>query len=112
MIARKAALAVLAFVSLIIIAKPTAFGQEVGESILDFSQTSEVSSDGTVKISETIVYDFGDRLRHGIYRDIPFIKKNLSGEKFRLDFSGFSVADEKGGPYRFETSESGEDLRI
>ena len=40
-----------------------------------------VSDDTTMAITETIAYDFGATVRHGIYRDIPVYDELSSGEE-------------------------------
>ncbi len=42
-----------------------------GEQINDYQVQAVLDSDGTLKVVETIVYDFGTNQRHGIYRTIP-----------------------------------------
>ncbi len=45
------------------------------ESIKSFDTEIVVHKDGTMDVTEKIVYDFSDNLRHGIYRDIPLVSK-------------------------------------
>ena len=41
------------------------------ESIRAYDVTAVVSSDGTMTVTESIAYDFGDDARRGIFRTIP-----------------------------------------
>ncbi len=44
--------------------------QDAGEHIRSFSASYEVEPDGTVRVTEEIVIDFGENERHGIFRDL------------------------------------------
>ncbi len=82
------------------------------EQIQSFDSQIIINQDGTINVEERIVYDFSNLERHGIYRDIPYIKKNEAGKKFRLDFTSVSVRDEDGNSYQFKkTAENGK-LRL
>ena len=82
------------------------------EEIKNFKVDIIINKDGTIDVKETIVYDFGRLYRHGIYREIPFIKTNKEGKKFKLDFSQFSVVDENQRPYRFQKILADEKIRL
>ena len=75
-----------------------------GEHIKSFHSEVLINKDGTIDVKETIVYDFTDLQKHGIYREIPYIKTNQDGKKFELKFSNFSVTDENGYSYKFTKS--------
>ena len=80
-----------------------------GEQITDFQQITIINTDGTIDVTETISYDFGNQERHGIFRIIPYTKLNTDGKKYKMTFSGISVTDETGKKYAFsQTDESGE----
>ena len=83
-----------------------------GEHIKSFVSQITVRKDGKIDVKEIIVYDFSDLDRHGIYRDIPFTKKNLEGKLVKLDFDIQSVQDEKGKNYRYTLIWSSDQLRI
>lgn len=83
-----------------------------GEHIQSFDSQITINADGTINVKETIVYDFDGLERHGIYRDIPFVKTNKAGKKFRLGFSAISVADEQGSSYQFKKSEENQNIRL
>lgn len=85
------------------------------EQINSFYSQISINKDGTIDVKESIVYDFDYLQKHGIYREIPFIKTNqdsnptsqktsLGARKYKLTFSNFSVTDEFGNNYRFINS--------
>ena len=74
------------------------------EEIKTFESNIEINKNGTINVYEKIIYDFGTLQKHGIYREIPFIKTNQDGKKFELKFSKISVTDENGFNYKFTTS--------
>ncbi len=82
------------------------------ESINSFDSNILVNKDGTIDVKETIVYDFGDLYKHGIYRNIPYIKTNKDGKKYRMDVQGMSVLDEKGNWYKYEIIGSDDQLEF
>jgi uncharacterized protein (TIGR04222 family) len=45
--------------------------QSVGEQIHDYAVDIEILDDGDLRVTETIEYDFGGELRHGIFRTFP-----------------------------------------
>ena len=75
-----------------------------GEHIKSFQSEITINKDGTIDVKETIVYDFSTLNKHGIYRDIPFIKTNQDGKKFELQLNNVSVTDENGRSYKFVKS--------
>ncbi|MEK7597348.1 MAG: DUF2207 domain-containing protein [Patescibacteria group bacterium] len=75
-----------------------------GEHIKSFHSEVLINKDGTIDVKETIIYNFDSLQKHGIYREIPFIKTNQDGKKYKLEFNNFSVVDEKGGGYQFSRS--------
>ena len=54
-----------------ILAAPTALAQFGGEAIRSYDLQIEVRTDDSLRITETIVYDFGGSQDHGIFRDVP-----------------------------------------
>ena len=84
------------------------------EEIRNMKVDIEIRKDGTLEVAEIIVYDFGSNDRHGIFRTIPTVKKNMDGRKYRLDISDISVKDEKGNNYRFVKTYEGalDDLKL
>ena len=82
------------------------------EEITDFRSNIVINTNGTIDVVENIVYDFEDVYRHGIFRSIPITKTNTEGKKFRLDFSNFSVTDDKGKAYRFSRTSEGDTIKL
>lgn len=56
------------------------------ETIHRFDVSAELKSDRTLRVTETIVYDFGDAERHGIYRLIPVVYSR-NGAAYRLNLN-------------------------
>jgi len=96
------------------------YGQEesytfeiTGEHIRSFKSDIEITKEGRINVRETIVYDFTNLQKHGIYRDIPYITTNKEGKKYELTFNKFKVTDENGKAYNFTTSNiSGQNIRL
>ena len=82
------------------------------EEIKNFQSNININKDGTINVNENISYDFGGLEKHGIYRDIPYIKTNSDKKKFRLIFSDFSVVDENQNTYNFVLSDDGEKISL
>ena len=82
----------------------SSFSEITGEHIKSFDSNITINKDGTIDVKETIVYNFDTLQKHGIYREIPFIKTNEDGKKFELKLSNFSVVDDNGNSYKFVKS--------
>jgi uncharacterized membrane protein len=86
------------------------------EEIKTFQSSIKINKDGTIDIKENINYDFGPPAggleKHGIYRNIPYIKTNSDNKKYKLVFSDFSVTDENGSPYNFFKSDDGQKVSL
>lgn len=80
------------------------------EHIENFDTNIQINSDGTINVSEDILYDFGTTNRHGIFRNIPFTKVNENNKRVDLEFENFSVTDENNKSYKFETSTENEQI--
>lgn len=78
------------------------------EQIISFSSLAEIQPTGEVLISETIVYDFSEEERHGIFRKITLISKDGPN----IDIEIRSVADELGNEYPYSTSRGGQELSL
>lgn len=90
----------------------TPAGTVAAEEILQFDGIAQVNPDGTIQVTETIVYDFGPEERHGIFRTIPFVIKNQEGTQFQMRFDVLSVTNEQGTAYQFEKSEENKQVQI
>ncbi len=82
------------------------------EHIKSFDALITIKKDGLVEVKETIVYDFGQLEKHGIFRTLPFIKTNSDGKKFKLNFSNFFVRDENNKNYMFSKTTEGENIKL
>ncbi len=81
------------------------------EEVRDFSETIRIGSDGDLFVSETIVYDFGQEKRHGIYRELPY-EYERKGMSYKLRLSDIEVKDASGQDYEFSQSRSQGKLRL
>ncbi len=79
------------------------FSSAFAEEILDFHSDITVQKDSVLLIKETIIYDFGNLQKHGIYRDIPLGNSDIKIQK---------VLDENGAPYKYSVSRQGGNLKI
>jgi len=82
-----------------------------GESISTYDTRIDVHADGSMKVTETIAYDFGANRRHGIFRYIPdrFPHDDRHVRTYPVD--GVSVArDDK--PEQFVQFAAGDNLEI
>lgn len=69
-----------------------------------------VNKDGTINVKESILYDFSNLERHGIFRNIPFTKRNEENKRVDLKFENFTVTNDKGQDYKFEKSTENEQI--
>src|SRR5215204_2042975 len=53
------------------------------EHIADYDVVMDVATDGTLAVTETIVYNFGPVPKHGIFRDL--VKKEVYGNDGAYD---------------------------
>ena len=82
------------------------------ESVKNYDIDLTINKEGTINIKETIVYDFGEMQRHGIYRNINTIKVNEGGKRYKLKIDNLSVKDSSGNTYKFTKSKSGNSLNL
>ncbi len=80
------------------------------EAVNAFDARFAIRNDGTVQVTEQIIYDFGAAERHGIYRTIPLVSPNGP----HITIENVTVTDEHGTAYPFTVSLSGtmERMRI
>lgn len=90
-------------------AAPAFAGQE---HISDYASGITINADGSVRVEERIGYDFGDLERHGIYRDIPYIKTNDTGKNYIVDVSDVRVTTEQGDAYTFTQRAQDDQVRL
>ncbi|MDQ5981560.1 MAG: hypothetical protein QG570_309, partial [Patescibacteria group bacterium] len=83
------------------------------ERIEAFHSDIILEKDSTIRIIETILYNFGTEDRHGIYRNIPFKTKNVNdGKTYLADLKVQNVTDLNGKKYIYEVSKSEGDTVI
>lgn len=75
------------------------------EKINNFDTDITVNKDGTIDVIETIEYDFGEKYRHGIFREINLFKKNQDGKKYLLTFDIYNITNSEEKKHKFTTSE-------
>src|SRR3990167_3794972 len=82
------------------------------ERINDFNATITIQKDGSVFVTENIIYDFGSNQKHGIFRDIPLTA--INGPRLNINVSGVSddIRNEFGQSYQYTTSITNNVLRI
>lgn len=100
-------LSVLVFLA---IQSPVAAHIEVfTEHIREFKSDIQIQENGIIEVKETIIYDFINAERHGIFRTVPYIKENAEKKKFRMDVKIEGVKDDEGKDYNYTTTnEDGE----
>ena len=74
------------------------------EQVDDFTVKINLQKDGSLNIEESILYNFDDLQKHGIYRTIPY-KYKARGGNYNLRLSDISVRNEKGNSYNFSISQ-------
>ena len=77
------------------------------QTIDDFTVKILINSDASLHITESIIYNFGDDLKHGIFRDIP-VNYKVKGGKYSLKMSDIGVVDPIGQAYEFEVLSKGD----
>jgi hypothetical protein len=82
------------------------------EVIRGYDAQITIQKDGRIQVSEKIDYDFGYLYKHGIYRDIPYIKKNSDGKEYELGLQVLGVKDEEGNAYHYTQSWVNNKLQI
>jgi uncharacterized membrane protein YgcG len=81
------------------------------EQIDKFDTDIHCQRNGTLDVTETIVYDFGKQQRHGIFRFIPVnYDRGYGVYLVQLDLLG--VSDENGNPLHYSQSTDGRDSNI
>ncbi|MGC8776054.1 MAG: DUF2207 domain-containing protein [Minisyncoccia bacterium] len=78
------------------------------EAINNFKANITIQKDGSVFVTENIIYNFGSNQKHGIFRDIPLTAVNGP----QLNINVYGVNNEVGQPYQYTTSITNNVLRI
>ncbi|MFH1535436.1 MAG: DUF2207 domain-containing protein, partial [Patescibacteria group bacterium] len=105
----KKLITIVIFVCIVVLMPSVTYS--VYDNISNFDAQIFVNKDSSITVQETIIYDFGDENRHGIYRDIP-IQYKARGGNYKLRVSNTSVTDENGSAYNYEISYPGEYIRL
>lgn len=74
------------------------------EHIGRFDASLEIQENSSVRVRESITYDFGLFEKHGIYRDIPVKYADRFGTLKNTQTKVRSVVDEKGNAYQYTES--------
>lgn len=82
------------------------------EAIRSYDTQITITKEGIIEVREKIDYDFEYLYKHGIFREIPFIKKNKDGKQYKMDVNVVSVVDESGVAYPSTTSEANGQIQI
>lgn len=102
----------LLFVSLLFLSFTKPLFAQNSEQIKEFNSDIIINKDGSIDVAETIVYDFTNLERHGIFRNIPYTKYNEQKKRFDMDLDVASVTDEANTPYKFTVSNVNEQVQI
>ncbi|MFN3421474.1 MAG: DUF2207 domain-containing protein, partial [Armatimonadota bacterium] len=89
----------------------TASAQFTPPYIADYHVEIDLHRDSTLTVTETIVVNFGQVLRHGIYRKIPFrYERTVKGvpTAYNLRIRLISVTDEHGNSYPVKSWREGD----
>ena len=78
-----------------------------GEAIDNFQTSILVNTDGSLNVTETITYNFGDSMKHGIIRDIQDTFTNQDGKNFKKPVEVVRVINELNVPYNFVVTGNG-----
>ena len=101
--------AVVAAVAALLAVGPSVAASE--EQVTDLVVVAEVAPDTTVTLSETIRYDFGSTVQHGIYRDIPVAEEVATGDVRHYGVEVVSVRMD-GGAVPYALQEQDGNLRV
>lgn len=82
-----------------------------GEEIRCFASDLTLTQDGTLDVSEEIVFDFRNAARHGIFRVIPVQYKRGAGT-YSINLKLKSITDENGKALPYSAERNGPDLNI
>lgn len=90
---------------------PPAPATASAETIADLGVDVTVSSDTSIRIVESITYDFAGSYQHGIFRDLPMYDVMRNGERRVYDLTANSVTMD-GAPIQVEVSTEGPFLHL
>jgi len=81
------------------------------ENVTDFNAKIAINNNSSITVTETILYDFSDQQRHGIFRFIP-ISYKARGGNYNLRISDISVTNEYGELYNYVISYPGKNVEL
>ncbi len=81
------------------------------EEILDFTQKIIINKDGSLEVSEIIIYNFGDEGKNEFFRDIPY-KYKVKEKNYHLQIKNISVVNSQGEKYNFKILKQDDNQRI
>jgi uncharacterized membrane protein len=105
---RAADLFILLFFFLIIFVSPV-FAQDF--TINKFHADISINEDSSFTVKERIDVEF-HRLKHGIYREIPFKYTDERGNTIKTPLEVLSVTDESGNEWKYKTKKTGNVINI
>lgn len=82
------------------------------EAIDSFETRMEIREDSSVFLKETIVYNFDENERHGIFRTVPKEFTDTQGVVHSLTISLLTVTDEKGDVYTWDDESDSDEFHI
>jgi hypothetical protein len=90
---------------------PVFVSAQVPDQILDLTVTATIAKDGSTRFEEVVLYDFGPKRVHGIYRNLPLqAQEGNTLRKFGIE--EISVTDREGKVIPFETIDERTHLRL
>jgi hypothetical protein len=90
---------------------PGVVSAQVPDQILDLTVTATIDENGSTKIVETVLYDFGPKRLHGIFRNIPL--QAQEGNAIRnFGIEDIAVTDREGKPIPFTATKESTYTRL
>lgn len=90
---------------------PSVTFAQVPDQILDLLVTATIDENGSTQIVETVLYDFGPKRLHGIYRNVPL--QAQEGSMIRnFGIKDISVTDRDGNPVPFTSKTEATYVRL
>jgi hypothetical protein len=88
-------------VALLAFLAPMFVSAQIPDQILDLTITANIGKDGSTRFTEVVLYDFGPKRLHGIYRNIP-VQAQEGNRLRKFGLEDFSVTDREGKAVPFE----------
>ncbi len=85
--------------------------EQTEEYIDDFQVELKINQNNSVEVIETVVYNFGDLQRHGIYRDLPY-RYFAQGGKFTVRLEVLGVTNENNQPLNYQVKRQSGKVQI